>query len=113
MELIDEMIEGEQGKEMLEHEEDREDQAEVMFEEEMRRFRKNCILGSSQKSCILTIISMIIFKEQDETYIGYCHLRPNWCRLLELLDNNNERREFIKLESEDIDIANPFIHLNT
>ena len=32
---------------------------------------------------------------------------------MELLDNNYERREFIKLELEDVDIENPPIYFNT
>ena len=53
------MIEGERGEEILERKGDREDQAEVMFEEEMRRLRRNCVLGASQMSYISSIILMI------------------------------------------------------
>ena len=115
VELNDMMIEGEQGEEILECKGDREDQAEVMFEEEMRRLRRIYVLGSSQKRLISSIISTIFFfkKEQDETYIGYRPLRPNWCRALGLLANNYERREFIKLELEDLEIENPPIHFDT
>ena len=41
VEVIDVMIEGERGEDILKGEGDREDQAEVMFEEEMRRLRRN------------------------------------------------------------------------
>ena len=65
MKLNDAMIEGEQGEEILERKGDGEDQAELIFEEEMRRLRRNCVLGSSQKSVILLIISMITFFEKE------------------------------------------------
>ena len=99
----------------MERKGDKEDQADVIFEEEMRRLRRNCVSGSSQKIYILSIISMIIFfeKEQDETYIGYRPFNPNWCQALGLLAYNNEMNEFIKLELEDVKIDNPPIHFDT
>ena len=63
------MIEGEWGEDILECEGDREDQAEVMFEEEMRRLRKNCVSGSSQKSYISAIIAMIFFLNRSKTIL--------------------------------------------
>ena len=65
VELNDVIIERKWGEEILEHNGDREDQVEVMFEEDMRRLRKNCVSGSLQMSFILAIISMIIFFEKE------------------------------------------------
>ena len=50
MVLNDVMRDGEQGEEIFQREGDREDQSEVMFEEDMRRLRRNCVSDSSQKS---------------------------------------------------------------
>ena len=79
MELNDVMIEGEQGEDSFECTGYREDQVALMFQEDMRELRKNCVSDSLQKSY---------------------PLRPNWCTLLELLENNFEQGEFTKSKME-------------
>ena len=73
------MIEGKQGEEILERKGDRGNQADVMFEEEMRRLRRFWFHRKRDIYCQLFQLLFLFEKEQDETYIGYHPLRPNCC----------------------------------
>ena len=61
IELYEVMIEGESSEEIWAQSGDRKDYAELVFKQEMRKLRRNCVSDSSQKNYISPIVSMITF----------------------------------------------------